>query len=336
MLCKSMPWASRAVLVCSVAMACMWTSVPTAAQTNQANADSAIAAYGEGDFARARDIWLIEAQEGNELAQFNLGHLYQEGKGVAVDYEEALHWYSRSVEAGCRIAACNLASLYSNGLGAPADHGRAIRLLAMCGGDGRKCADQQTAMRTYAEERLKAYSDSGYADAQYELADLYIEGRMRNEDWDRVVPLLKKAAEQQHGMAQVSLGECYLFGTGVSPDVAMGEQLILRALEQNVEDLDLGFAAKAAMAVRYEGYFVNTDPDRVKAYVWAQLGLMHAEDANPDRILLLQGTAYEAEQAMTADELNWAKRLTAEWSELFADGLPDVSIEDLLTLSIPQ
>ncbi len=63
---------------------------------------------------------------------------------------------------------------------------------------------------------------------------------------------------------------------------------------------------------------------------------MQAEDVNPDRILLLHGTAYEAEQAMTADELNWAKRLTAEWSELFADGLPNVSVEDLRTLNIPQ
>ena len=52
-----------------------------------------VEAYNKGDFATALKEWTPLAEHGNVKAQYNLGLMYDMGKGVLQDYKEAARWY---------------------------------------------------------------------------------------------------------------------------------------------------------------------------------------------------------------------------------------------------
>jgi hypothetical protein len=51
---------------------------------------------------------VVQANQGNAIAQTNLGVLYRDGKGVPQDYAEALRWYRKAADQGNAIAQTNL------------------------------------------------------------------------------------------------------------------------------------------------------------------------------------------------------------------------------------
>jgi len=56
----------------------------------------------------------VEAEQGNAIAQFILGSMYENGEGVAQDYIEAMMWYHKAAEQGDTDAQYNLGNLYDN------------------------------------------------------------------------------------------------------------------------------------------------------------------------------------------------------------------------------
>ena len=62
------------------------------------------------------------AEDGNELAQFELGHMYENGRGVTQDYAEAMKWYRLAADQGYAAAQNNLGVMYKNGLGVLQDN----------------------------------------------------------------------------------------------------------------------------------------------------------------------------------------------------------------------
>ena len=66
------------------------------------------------------------ADAGEASAQFNLGLMYTEGRGVPQDDAEAIAWYRRSAEQGHAGAQVNLGGMYANGRGVPQDYVEAI------------------------------------------------------------------------------------------------------------------------------------------------------------------------------------------------------------------
>ena len=70
--------------------------------------------------------WLrMSADQGYALAQCFLGLMYDEGKGVPQDYKEAVKWYRISAEQGEAMAQSILAVMYMNGKGVPQDYKKA-------------------------------------------------------------------------------------------------------------------------------------------------------------------------------------------------------------------
>ena len=61
------------------------------------------------------------AVQGDKNAQFNLGLMYEQGKGVAQDQEEAVKWFRQAAEQGNMMAQNNLGSIYENGKGVAQD-----------------------------------------------------------------------------------------------------------------------------------------------------------------------------------------------------------------------
>jgi uncharacterized protein len=62
--------------------------------------EDARAAYESGDYATAMRIFRPMAENGDAIAQYYLGDLYDKGRGVPQDYAEATKWYRRSAEQG--------------------------------------------------------------------------------------------------------------------------------------------------------------------------------------------------------------------------------------------
>ena len=72
---------------------------------------------------------LAQAQDGKVQAMYDVGHMYERGRGTAVSHKQAAEWYKRASAAGNDAAKGRLGILYFEGRGVPQDHQRAYRLL---------------------------------------------------------------------------------------------------------------------------------------------------------------------------------------------------------------
>ena len=57
------------------------------------------------------------AGQGNAVAQFSLGFMYDTGQGVTQDDSEAVTWYRKAAAQGHANAQYNIGVLYANGRG---------------------------------------------------------------------------------------------------------------------------------------------------------------------------------------------------------------------------
>ena len=96
-----------------------------------------VEAYNKGDFATALKEWTPLAEHGNVKAQYNLGLMYDMGKGVLQDYKEAVRWYQIAAEQGYSSAQHNLGLLYFNGQGVPQDHQIAVEWITLSADQGK-------------------------------------------------------------------------------------------------------------------------------------------------------------------------------------------------------
>ncbi len=89
--------------------------------------DEGEAAYKRGDYSTALREWRPLAKQGNAVAQYNLGVMYEAGLGVPQDYAEAVKWYRKAGEQGVVKAQYNLGEMYSKGLGVPQDYAWTVK-----------------------------------------------------------------------------------------------------------------------------------------------------------------------------------------------------------------
>ena len=93
-------------------------ALPVAAQDFQKGFE----AYQRGDYATALWEWRPLAEQGDAVAQNNLGVMYENGQGVAQDFAEALKWYRKSAEQGYVVAQHNLGLMYGKRKERPRRH----------------------------------------------------------------------------------------------------------------------------------------------------------------------------------------------------------------------
>ena len=101
----------------------------------------AIYEHDEGDHEKAVKFYRLAAEAGYAAAQFNLGTMYDEGKGVPQNYAEAVKWYRLAAEAGDAKAQHNLGAMYANGTGAPQDYSLAYMWINLAAAQGNELAE---------------------------------------------------------------------------------------------------------------------------------------------------------------------------------------------------
>ena len=82
-----------------------------------ADFDEGVAAYNRGNYETAIREFRSLAEQGDSIAQFNLGIMYKNGQGVSRDYTEALKWYDKAAKQGDARAQYVLGRMYDNGQG---------------------------------------------------------------------------------------------------------------------------------------------------------------------------------------------------------------------------
>jgi len=88
------------------------------------------------DYAQAARWYRLAAARGNADAQYNLGILYDDGR----QYAEAAKWYRKAAHQGLGDAQFNLGLLYAKGQGVPRDYVQAYMWFELSAGQDDKSA----------------------------------------------------------------------------------------------------------------------------------------------------------------------------------------------------
>ena len=69
------------------------------------------------DYVKAVEWYQKAALQGKADAQYNLGIMYEQGKGVKQDSVEAIKWWQKAVAQGLAPAQYALGNMYAHGRG---------------------------------------------------------------------------------------------------------------------------------------------------------------------------------------------------------------------------
>ncbi len=159
------------------------------------------------------------ASEGDPFVQGRLGQLYYQGEGVGQDIGAALKWMQLSAEAGYGSSQHQLAQWYYEGTKVPKDIGAALKWMQLSAETGNEAAKEQ--LEKWLSEIIKQ-AQQGEASAfqglvmlaerrnnkaQYELAQLYHQGKGVSQDIGTALKWMQLSAEAGYEAAKEQLQE---------------------------------------------------------------------------------------------------------------------------------
>jgi uncharacterized protein len=97
-------------------------------------------AFSRGEYEAAIKEWRPLAERGNAEAQYNMGVLFDTGRGVPQDDNESVHWYKRAAAQGYANAQGNLGLMYNKGRGVPQDRHEGLRWYHLAAEQGNSLA----------------------------------------------------------------------------------------------------------------------------------------------------------------------------------------------------
>jgi len=218
-------------------------------------------AFKNKDYSKAFQEWKAAADAGQAEAQFDLGVLYAQGRGVQRDLTVAERWYRKAAEQGNAEAEFALGQMYSRGWGVPRDEADALRWFQMANSpDTDGPSTEWSVIEGYGvqqDQKQAAYwyelaAQKGHAEAQYNLGRLYAEGKggIPHDD-EQAVRWVRAAASQGYPPAQARLGTRYASGLGIAQDTKRAYFWLTLAYlhgEKGVEKLRTAQAAKLSPA----------------------------------------------------------------------------------------
>jgi uncharacterized protein len=92
------------------------------------------------DYGKAAELFRRAAEQGNAKAQNDLGVMFESGLRVEQNLTEAFNWFSRSAEQGDANGQCNLGRMYATGSGVEIDLAKAYQWLSLSTAQGEATA----------------------------------------------------------------------------------------------------------------------------------------------------------------------------------------------------
>lgn len=209
------------------------------------------------------------AERGDRDSQYELGMMYQGGRGVPQDMAKAKQWFTQAAQKG---------------------HGRAQYALALL-------YRQQGDDISQSIKWQRQAAQSGYAEAQYGLGLLFANGQYLPQDKQQALFWFQRAAAQNHHAARVALQSnggavgvashasipvSTVVPTPTALPVAEPEQVAPPAVAEAAKPEPKPIAPKVAEGDGVSD-FTGVEPEVVK---------QSAEEGNPNAQLML-GTMYE-------------------------------------------
>ena len=176
------------------------------------------------------DIWdslfkekLAEASNGNAEAQYDVGTMYQNGRGVKADRDKAIAWYRKAAAQGESKSISRLQLMQANATrfektASEAKDGNADSQYDLGNmhmkGVGTNI-DYRQAVKTFEQS-----ASQGHIKSAYKLGLIYYEGNDIKRDGKKAYKWFRQAAENGYPAAQYYLGKLFADGTGVRKDLA--------------------------------------------------------------------------------------------------------------------
>lgn len=159
-------------IICALFLSCFAVSSPALADYEEG-----VNAAFAGDFETALREFTLAAENGLDLAQYNLAILYFTGQGVDQDLSKAFYWTEAAAQQGHVNAQFNLGSLYMSGQGI------------------QQNADEGVVWFARAAK-------AGHADAAFALASLYEAGDSVARDGVSAHAWANQAVYNEHSEAE--------------------------------------------------------------------------------------------------------------------------------------
>ena len=130
-----------------------------------------------GNFETAYVEFLIEAEKGLDLAQYNLSILYYFGQGIEINPEEAFRWSYSAASQGHVAAMFNLASLYYSGFGVEKDSQATVEWYGRAAQSGHPEAAYRLALMKFDADGVSEDLIEAHAWANQAIYNKYEEAR---------------------------------------------------------------------------------------------------------------------------------------------------------------
>ena len=211
-------------------------------------------AYQRSDYKAATSFFETGAEQGSELARFNLGILYENGEGVDEDFAKATALFQEAVDHGCVEANCGLGDLYQNGGGVEVDSARALEyfLLAAESDDPEWApyayisiyevyssdtpgieanSEQASVWNAKGLAGETALAEGGHPKAAFLLGYYYYAGRNVEQDYATAMTWFQKAIQLGDARSMYYLGLMYSKGQGVEANQEESAKWYLKSAE---------------------------------------------------------------------------------------------------------
>ena len=151
---------------------------------------------------------------------------------------------------------------------------------------------------------LTSLSEQGYAEAQFQLGFMYLQGLGTATDEPKAFEWYMASAQQGYAPAQFNVGSLFAIGVGVTKDDTKAVEWYGYAAEQKYP------AAQHNLALMYkDGRGVSQD--LILAYMWAELAVA--------QVGVWRQTRDDIRALLTDEQAQIASQMALEWAEAHQD-----------------
>lgn len=200
----------------------------------------------------------VKAEAGDVVAASRLGRLYYIGKGVPMNFNEALKWFQLAASHGDAYSEEKLGEIYRDGYVVPAvDDSQALVWFRKAAAQGLPEAQDSLAwMYLYGEgvpkddaeaqkwvaaalPGLRKQADSGDPEELSDLGDLYLYGLGVQPDDGQAMSFYQKAADEGDAYGQYNVGTMYEGGLGVPVSIPTALSWYKKSAAQGLPDAQI-------------------------------------------------------------------------------------------------
>lgn len=274
-------------------------------------AQYSLSAHGGQPAGNARDVQTMrkKAAAGSHAAQYRLGAMYAQGRGVAQDHAKARAWFLKAARGGNAMAQVALGVMSEQGRATTHDYGQARQWYLKAA--SQRFADAQFMLglmyyqgkgvqqdNALARNWFRQAAAGGSAPAAVNLGWMCEYARGAQPDFECARRWYAKAAAQGDLLGQYDLGTLYYHGRGVPRDGAQAGIWLQKAAQKNYA------AAQYVLGVMALDPSPGRDP--LAAYQWFQLV----------KLARYPGATYNIEKSaaeLTAEQMREADAWVERW-----------------------